>query len=414
MELSAKNSKNNLIAFLWHAVFLALTVSLVEVNTVIPAMLLTLQASPFLLGLFTTITLGGAGFAQLFFAGILLNRPRKRGALLLGINVRVAALFGLALTFACSKRLDTTMTLVILFVLITVFSLSGAFANISFTDLLGKSIKKEVRKTFFSSKQIINSFGLLLSTLVARAILKASEFPGNYLLLFLLAGSLLLIASLGFWQLKETEGPVRRRSFGSFIRQIPAEVRKNPNLKRYLGIMNTLGVGMGVPPFLILYGREHFHLTAEVVGNILFFITAGLFLAGLFLFKFASRFTYKELLFGSLILQLVTLTGAALVQGSAVAYLFVFSFAGMFIATYRISIGGLLLEISNNENRTTYAGIAGAGSVAPLIAPLVAGAVQPWIGFLPLLIGVTLMTGSSFFFIRGIVCKPLVTPASSP
>ncbi len=407
MELSERNSRNNLLAFLWHAVFLALTVSLVEVNTVIPAMLLKLGASSFLLGLFTTITLGGASFAQLFFAGVLLNRPRKKGALLLGINLRVGALFGLALTFAWSDRLGSTTTLVILFLLIALFSLSGAFANISFTDLLGKSIRKERRKTFFTAKQIINSAGLLVSTLVARTILKSVDFPGNSVVLFSLAGILLLVASLGFWRLREVEGEGRRRSFFSFVRQIPGEIRRNPNLKRYLGIMNTLGVGMAVPPFLVLYAREHFQLTAEVVGNILFFITFGLLVAGLFLFKFAARFNYRELLFAALGLQLATLLGAVLLHGSATASLFVFTLAGMFLATYRMAIGGLLLEISTMENRTVYAGIAGAGSILPLIAPLAAGAVLPFVSFLPLLVVVVLVVTASGFLIRGIECRPL-------
>ncbi|MEN8163629.1 MAG: hypothetical protein ABFS37_05825 [Acidobacteriota bacterium] len=407
MELTKRNSRNNLLAFLWHAVFLALTVSLVEVNTVVPAMLLKLGASSFLLGLFTTITLGGASFAHVFFAGILLNRPRKKGALLLGVNLRVGALFGLGLTFAWSDRLGRSTTLVILFLLIALFSLSGAFANISFIDLLGRLIKKERRKAFFTAKQIINSAGLLVSTLVARAILKGVDFPGNSVVLFSLAGMLLLVASLGFWRLREVEGEGYRRSFFSFIRQIPEEIRRNPNLKRYLGIMNTLGVGMGVPPFLLLYAREHFHLTAEVVGNILFFITSGLLVAGLFLFKFAARFTYRELLFAALGLVLATLLGAVLLQGSATASLFVFTLAGMFLAPYRMAIGGLLLEISTVENRTVYAGIAGAGSILPLIAPLMAGAVLPLVSFFPLLLVTVLIVASSGFFIRGVVCKPL-------
>lgn len=406
MRLSEKAYRNNFLSFLWHGAFLALTVSFVEVNTIIPSMLIKMGGTPFLLGLLTTIMLGGASIAQLLFAGLLLNSTRKKKFLLLGINLRIIALFGLAFLFYTTTRVNNNTVILLIFLLISLFSFSGAFANISYTDLLGKTVKKESRKTFFTSKQIINSVGMLSSALIVRELLKMYEFPHNYGLLFVIAGGLLLIASLGFWKIIEKETIIsEHKRFFTFIKRIPSEIKKNPNLKQYLFITNTLGVGMSIPPFLILFAKEQFTLSAAFVGNLLFFITTGMLLAGLFLFKHAKRFTYKQLLFISLTLTTSTLLVAALTQNSARAYQLIFIISGMFIATYKVAIGGFLLEISNNENRIAYAGIAGAGSMLPLLSPLLAGAFIPNIGYTITFMIVVGIIIASYYFIKQIECK---------
>ena len=85
MELNKKTSKRNYYAFLWHAVFLALAVNFMDVDTIIPAMMLDAGSSPLQLGILTAIMLGGGRVAQLFFVPFLNNRSSKKGYLLGGI-----------------------------------------------------------------------------------------------------------------------------------------------------------------------------------------------------------------------------------------------------------------------------------------------------------------------------------------
>jgi hypothetical protein len=46
-----------------------------------------------------------------------------------------------------------------IFVLVTIFSFSGAFANISYTDIFGKSVLPDARKSFFSLRQMLTGSG---------------------------------------------------------------------------------------------------------------------------------------------------------------------------------------------------------------------------------------------------------------
>ncbi len=69
-------------AFFWHAFFLAVTTSFTEVNTVMPALVLRAGGSAFTVGALTAIMLGLPLITQLFFAGYLSTRQRKKPQLL--------------------------------------------------------------------------------------------------------------------------------------------------------------------------------------------------------------------------------------------------------------------------------------------------------------------------------------------
>ena len=86
----------NYWAFLWHAVFLALCTSFMDVGTIIPSMLIKAGGTSLHLGMLTAIMTGGASLSQLIFAGYLSGAPRKKAFLLLAIHLRVLALLLLA------------------------------------------------------------------------------------------------------------------------------------------------------------------------------------------------------------------------------------------------------------------------------------------------------------------------------
>lgn len=55
MQLSEHNSRSNVQSFLWHAVFLALASNFMDVDTIIPSMLIKAGGTAFHLGLLTAI-----------------------------------------------------------------------------------------------------------------------------------------------------------------------------------------------------------------------------------------------------------------------------------------------------------------------------------------------------------------------
>ena len=89
MELSETKSKINFNSFLWHSVFLALASNFMDVDTIIPSMLIKAGGNSIHLGVLTAIMLGGSSLFQLVFAGFLSNQSFKKRYLLIGINYYV-------------------------------------------------------------------------------------------------------------------------------------------------------------------------------------------------------------------------------------------------------------------------------------------------------------------------------------
>ncbi|MCK5688696.1 MFS transporter, partial [Myxococcota bacterium] len=141
MPLADKDWKLNLRSFLWHSSFFALVSNFIDIDTVIPSMLIKAGGTAFHLGLLTAIMLGGSEIFQLVFSSFLSRFRRKKRWLLLGINIRVVTLLSLGALLLHAQDLPGEAVILLIFGLITIFSMSGAFAGISYVDILGKSIR---------------------------------------------------------------------------------------------------------------------------------------------------------------------------------------------------------------------------------------------------------------------------------
>jgi len=266
MELTEKVSRNNYFCFLWHASFLALTQNFMDVDTIIPAMMIDAGGTSLHIGLLTAILVGGGKLSQLFFAPFLSNKPYKKNLLLGGINARIISLAGIGLLFVLSAAIPDVLIILSIFLLIFLFSVSGGFANINYTDILGKSIMDTRRKRFFSIMQIVSSLGVLISAYFARRILQTQPYPENFTLLFFIASVLLGLASLGFWRIKEVFAEnLKIKNFTKFVQITRNEFKTNKRLVSYLLLINTQGVALVLMPFLILYAKQVFGADSFIV-----------------------------------------------------------------------------------------------------------------------------------------------------
>ena len=402
MKLDQKVSKHNYRSYLWHIVFFSMAINFMDFDTVIPSMIIQSGGSAFQVGLLTAILVGGAKFAQFFAAPFLFFRKNKKPFLILGVSIRFIALFAIAASFFFSSELPDGLIIYMIFFFISFFSISEAFASLSYTDILGKSILPEKRKGFLSIRQVISSILIFISAFAVKEVLQLYDFPRNYSVLFLFAGISLAVASLGFWNLKEVtvERMEERSGLNYFFQSLKKELKSNKVLWSYLIIINTLGIGMGLLPFMILYAKTNIGLEASIVGNFVILKTIGLVASGLILFRFASRLGYRKLLYTAVTVGTMIPVYGIIFKTNTFFYPIVFLMGGIFITFFNISRAGVLLEISTNTNRILYAGIAGIGSVLVTVFPLMAGLVIELIGFDFFLVLISLTMLVSVFFIH--------------
>ena len=400
--------QRNYYAFLWHAGFFALTAAFTEINTVLPSLVVKVGGGTVLVGLLTAIMVGTPIIGQLLFASYLHTRPRKRGFLLLGIWLRVVALAIVAAILSLSDALSSQTLIVWVFVLMFVFALSGTFAGVSYTDILGKSLAVEQRGRFFVSRQILTSLGFLVTAPVSRWILGHFTYPYNYVWMFGLASGLLFIASFGFWAIDEPDVEPSREvySFFKVLSAVPQHLRDNPALLRYILLVNLTGFGLTLMPFYIAYASHQYGLSGAQVGNYLMVQIGGMLLSSFFWGRFVKRFGFSAVARGCIVCG--TLLPLLVLSFSGVAlpiFLGVFFLMGVAISARKIAFDGLLIEITTDTNRALHKGIVGATSLTTALFPLIAGGLIVWIGYLPVFLTVALLVASAWFVVPGVSCQ---------
>lgn len=396
------HEKRHFFAFLWHAVFLAIAVTFIDMNTVVPSLILETGGKEIILGLVTAISIGVPLLVQLIFASFLSSKNRKKPFLLLGIYMRVFSLAMISILLVTSINSILLLTLII--VSISVFSFSGVFAGVSYTDLLGKSISRNSMRKFMSYRQLLRSIFALLGVFLAKMILKTYKYPKNYSMMFFLASILLAIASIGFWLIKEdSETNKKLPSFWKILKSVPQVLAKDKNLRNYIFFSNFTGFGLIIAPFYILLARKSFTMTNGFTGNFLLFQMVGITIASFFWGKYLRRSGYRKVLNRCAILGAgLPILALILSYSNPYVYSVVFFISGFTLSARQMSFEGVLIEISNVENRALYVGISGALNLVTALLPLGMGILVKYTGFMFVFPMVSVMILISLFFLRKI------------
>ncbi len=403
-----ENEKRNFIAFNWHAFWLAIAQTFADKNTVLPGLILLSGGSQFELGLLTSIMIGIPMVSQLLFASYLTQKPKKKFFLLLGIYMRVFAFLGVALTLYAVDSADPLFVIYAVFGWMFIFSISGAFAGVSYTDILGKSISPKTRKQFFVTRQFLNSIGILISALIVRAILKEVEYPNNYIYMFSAASALLFIAALGFLSLKERPSEISKvpKKLVEVIKSIPSIIKSDSNLRNLVISVNLLSVSFTMIPFYMSLVKSHSELSREIIGNFLLFQIIGMILSNFVWSKYTRKKGFKgmfkmaAMLYGTL--PILALLFVAFVPMEYFGI--VFFLIGASLSAYKISSESILIEISDESNRPLYSGIYGTLNLTMAIFPLIIGLLIASLGFSVVFIITSLLTFSALLFLKKLKC----------
>ncbi|NOX90362.1 MAG: MFS transporter [Calditrichaeota bacterium] len=400
--------QRNFYAFLWHAFWFSFTFAFTDYNTVLPAMIVKAGGASWHIGVLTFITIGFPLISQLIFTPFLASRSSKKPYLLFGINLRVIALAGIGATIFIFTEGSSSLIIFLIYLWMLLFTFSGAFAGLSYTHIVGISFSGNERKLFLVKKQILGAVGMALSAYIVRLVLSQREYPSNYTLLFFMASAMLLLASLGFWILRE---PVQRSntaqiSVFQLTKKIPAILKENRNLLNLIIVANFVSASLILIPFLTGSLKERFTLTGSLVGNLLLFQYAGMIISNAFWNRIVRSRGFKGLLFLTILMvSAIPLFGILILAISSKPLLYLlFFFIGGGISAYKIGMEGGLLEISTNENRVLFTGVFGAMNIISSVLPLITGFVFHLLPYHTIFIVFSLITFSSIHFLKKMRC----------
>jgi hypothetical protein len=367
----------NYAAFIWHAALLAVTATFIEINTVLPAMIIRVGGSELHIGIMSAIMIGIPLIAQLSFAGYLHGRRRKKPFLILGINLRILALIAMALTVINIERFSLAAGLGLIYTELLLFTFSGAFAGLAYIDILGKSFEPSLRRSLVVNKQIISGVGILVSAVIVRSVLKRIGFPDNYAVLYTAAAAALLVASAGFYVIREPLNGTQEAgiSYWSTLKSIPERIRNDSNLKKLHrcrqpsgSVRRSAAFLRGIRPGTVPAG----------------FIPCGKPPAGADCrdrdFRIPVEASFTEIGIQGLLFILASLGTIlpilALIFGTWLPvpfYLAVFLISGSAISAQKMSSEAVLVEITSDTDRVLYTGIIGTLNLTVALLPILIG-----------------------------------------
>ncbi|MDD4104821.1 MAG: MFS transporter [Clostridiales bacterium] len=390
-------AKTTYFAYIWHGFFLALTMSMIDLNTVFPALITELTGSKIIFGLLYTVMLGAPLMFNLLFSHHMKSKRYKKKYLLIGIYLRSLAFLGMALSIRSFGAANPGLAVSLLFVWVFFFSLSAGFAGIAYSDVLAKVIAGKQRVRLYAVKQFFASVaslagGFLVSKLFSQANL---SFPDNYASTLFIGFLGLAVASLGFYLIREPAAETlseTNQNLRAYIREVPAILKRDIRFRRFILVENLTSFSVMALPFYMVYAKEIFSLDSTYVGKYLLIQIAGTILSNLIWGTLAGRTDSRR------VVRICIHMGAAvpiivifLVRTNADLFGLVFFLVGFIISGRQIGFEPYLLDIAPDQRRTQYLGIRGSLNIFTIILPFMGGLLITWLGYIPVFLLVSLV-----------------------
>ena len=371
--------------FVWHGFFLALTQTTLDPNTVFPALVSSLVGSKTVFGVLYALMLGGPFAFNVAFGHFLQRKPRRKPYLLVGIYLRALSFLGMALftlIFAVERPL---LVVVSLFGWILLYSLSGGFAGISYADLMATLAPRGTRGHVYAAKQLAASLAMLLGGVVGAFGFASLSFPANYATVLGIGSAGLVVASLGFWFIREEPRPGRAEAsetLGMFLKRVPGIVAQDRRFLRFILASNLASFSLMLLPFYMIFARDTLHVGAEWVGRYLLLQIAGAIVSNV-LWGYLSGRRGSVVVVRSCIVMggLIPVLALLLRPMGPGAFGVVFVLVGFVVSGRGVGFEPYLLDLAPESQRTVYVGINGTLNVSRVLLPILGGAVMDLFGF---------------------------------
>ncbi len=382
------SKKTIFFAFIWHGIFLAITSSMLDLNTVFPSLVNTLTENTFVFASLLTVMLGTPLIFNLLFSHFLRRAKRKRNFLLLGIYLRAFSFLSIGIFVYFFAENNPWITIMSLYFFLLMFSISAGFAGISYSDLIGKTLPDTKDRTkLFTYIQFFSSIAAFLGGLIITYIFtKDLNYPINYSLSLIIGFVGLLIASIGYFFVKEpaeTNVNESSESFVDYLKKIPKIIKNDFEFRKYIIIDNFSSFGVMIIPFYIVFARNEMSIDDSYIGIYLLIILFGKLMSTFFWGYVGKRWNAKTIVTVCITVGgIVPIIAIALSNFSPIIFGIVFFFVGFIISGRKIGFSPYLLDIAPKERRIEYLGIRGSLNVFMIILPLLAALVINLFGYI--------------------------------
>ncbi len=382
-----QNYKILYFSFIWHAFFLALTMSMLDLNTVFPSLISELTKSKFIFGMLYSIMLGVPLVFNIIFSHYLKSFKYKKKFLLIGIYLRSFSFLGMAFFTYKFGALHPNLTLYSFFIWVFLFSISAGFAGISYADIMAKTLDSKRRTELYAVKQFFGSFAAFLGGFAISKIFSSSSYgyPLNYSISLTIGFIGLFIASLGFLLIKEPPSEVKHienDTFISYLKNVPKILKEDKRFRKFIIVENLASFSIMILPFYMIFAKDIFNIDNSYIGKYLIFQIIGTIFSNFIWVFIAKKFNSKTIIKICIMLGgLIPIAAILLSKLGPDYFIILFILIGFIISGRRVGFEPYLLDIAPSDKRTEYLGINGTLNIFIVILPILGGTFIDLIGY---------------------------------
>jgi MFS family permease len=360
-EFARRHFRRNFFLGVSNGVLFHFAWAFTSTSTVLPLFISRLTSSEILIGLASTLEALGWFLPQIAIAAMTLHRTEQLPVYVKTAFLRGGSFFLFAILVFVLGKENPSYLLVTFFFLFSLYSLGGGMAGVSFTDIVGKTIREEKRGSFFGARKLVGGGLAALGGLLIQRILKLYDFPRNFGALFLIASGVIILALVSTCLVKET--PAIRRPAKKTVREnllLGFRITKeDENFRKFLYTRIAIGCYVMGLPFYIIYAKEFLSVPTAMAGVFLTVQMVG-YLSSNILWGYLSNRRNNRLVLvlsasSSGICPLLVLSD--MICGIPLwAYAAIFFFLGATIAGLDLGHMNYLLQFAPEERRPIYIG----------------------------------------------------------
>ena len=399
-----RSVKRNFWAFFFHGIFLNIAGVFSQITTIQSSFVYLLTGSSLLSGVLFTANRIGLILPQMFFAPIIQKRRFKKIFLLLAVLIRAVSwlIIGL-LTFFWGQSHPGFVT-VTFFAFTLLFFLAGGMGDVTYYDVLAKSIPVGIRGKLFGWRFFVGGLLSIAAGYLTKIILGASpDFFRNYGYLFLLTSLSMFIAFFGFYSLKEPPGQAKTEK--KYLRRIFAVVKKDTAFLKFIFTEFLLSASMMLYPFYVIYAKEILNLPLGIIGLFVTLQVIGQIVSGPMLGKIGDKYNFRlVLVLVGYVSFLLPLFAFSLPHIHPYAFIAIFFFIGITFRGLVLGTSNYLMEFAPSGEIPTYVAIKNTLLLPTVLFPLLGGVFIKWWGYNFLFALVFFLTLTGTLLSRKLLC----------
>jgi len=377
-----------------HIISLSLTKlgdGLVDPKLVLSWLLTYLGAGAVWVGMLVPLREAGALLPQLFTAVRLRRYSIRKWWWVIGSVIQGFAVLAIALS---ALLLEGAFAGVSIVTSVAMFALARSVCSVSYKDVLGKTVDKEVRGTVTGTASSIAAFGVLLFGFALWFDWLAE--PVLIIGALFLASILWFIAALQFTTLIENESEVANISSGQAASLYINYLRNDKELRKFIYTRALLTSTAIAPPFLILLAQSEVGNIVSQLGALVITSSFSTFVSGRIWGKLSDRSTRAVLAFSGLTGGFILLVAFFTAQTDLlntfwylplILFVLMTSYQGV-----RIARSIHLVNLATEETRATYTALSNTIIGIVLLGTSLFGVLAKFIGIQPVVFVLALMS----------------------